>query len=87
MTDQLPGQLPLLPKRKPMVNGDLVDAAAALCLCQHDSPLVTRHLASSLDEENAFIIEGDLAAARTAASAYLVACFEYATTAFEGDDE
>ena len=84
MTDQLPGQLPLLPKRKPMVNGDLVDAAAALLLCQHDSP----HISQGFSETEQFpVIEEELQVARTAASAYLVACFEYATTAFEGDDE
>ena len=84
MTDQLPGQLPLIAKRKPMVNGDLVDAAAALCLCQHDSPLVAAY---AQDGAYQFEVEGDLAAARAAASAYLVACFEYATTAFEADED
>lgn len=73
--------------RKPMFNGDLIDAAAALCLCQHDSPLVTRYLQTEPGEENGFTIEGDLAAARTAASAYLVACFDHAATAFEADDD
>lgn len=69
-----------------MIHADLVDAAAALCLCQHDSPLVTRYLQIELGEENAFTIEGDLAAARTAASRYLVACFD-AAIAWNEDDE
>jgi hypothetical protein len=72
---------------KPYVNGDLVDAAAALVLCQHDSPLVIHGYEGELaDVAPVWNIEGDLAAARTAASAYLVACFDAALT-WNDDDE
>lgn len=69
---------------KPYINGDLVDAAAALVLCQHDSPLVVPFVSG---ESATFEIEGDLAAARTAASAYLVAAFNAAVTWNDEDDE
>ena len=62
---------------KPLIRDDLVDAAAALLLCQHDSPLVKSYVQ---DGVNQFESEPYLNAAREAASAYLVECFNAAVT-------
>lgn len=68
---------------KPLIHGDLADAAAALLLCQHESPLV--YFNKAADGTVEYNGEEYLMAAREAASTYLVACFNYAATAM--DDE
>ena len=73
--------------RKPLINGDLADAAAALVLCQHDSPLVGKTHPNDPSKDVAYYGEEHLMAAREAASAYLVARFTYAATAFESDED
>ena len=72
--------------RKPLIHGDLVDAAAALLLCQHDSPLICTYALEPKPEDDGWDIEVNLQAARVAASAYLVACFDAAVT-WNADDE
>lgn len=72
-------------KRKPQINGDLADAAAALLLCQHDSPLIKDN-GKGLDNA-AYEGEEHLMLAREAASKYLVACFTWAATAYEDDED
>lgn len=68
---------------RPIISGDLVDSAAALLLCQHESPFAL----PSVDGDNAaFECEQHLADAREAASKYLVACFTYAATAVDDAD-
>jgi hypothetical protein len=69
---------------KPYIHADLVDAAAALLLCQHDSPFVESY---AQDGAYQFEMEGDLAAAREAASRYLVAAFDAAIAWNEDDAE
>ena len=69
---------------KPLIRDDLVDAAAALLLCQHDSPLIAVDTITADGAE--WSIEANLQAARVAASAYLVACFDAAVT-WNADDE
>ena len=71
---------------KPLIRDDLVDAAAALLLCQHDSPLVGKHIPMDKSQDVSYYGEGNLMAARDAASAYLVACFDAAVT-WNADDE
>lgn len=68
--------------RKPLLHGDLFDAAAALLLAQ-DSHLISE----ARDENAAYAGESSLMAAREAASRYLCACFDYCATAFEADDD
>jgi hypothetical protein len=70
---------------KPLIREDLVDAAAALLLCQHDSPLIGARYAD-VNDQDGWDIEANLQAARVAASAYLVACFDAAVT-WNADDE
>ena len=74
-------------KRKPLISGDLADAAAALLLCQHASPLVGKTHPSNPAEDVSYYGEGYLMDARAAASRYLVAAFDYAATAFEADED
>lgn len=68
---------------KPYIHADLIDAAAALVLCQHDSPLVAVEVCEG---ETTFAVEEPLQAARIAASAYLVSCFNAAVTWNEDDE-
>jgi hypothetical protein len=72
---------------KPLISGDLVDAAAALLLCQHDSPLVGKHVPMDKSQDISYYGESDLMAAREAASRYLVAAFNAAITWNEDDTE
>jgi hypothetical protein len=69
---------------KPLVRDDLVDAAAAIVLCQHDSPLILA--GTDVDGDIDFEVEANLQATRVAASAYLIACFTAAVT-WNDDDE
>ena len=68
---------------KPLIREDLVDAAAALVLCQHDSPYVQCY---PKDGDYIWETEPVLADAREAASRYLVAAFD-AAVAWNQDDE
>lgn len=73
--------------KKPLINGDLVDAAAALVLCQHDSPYALDSKSPSGSGKSSYWeTEENLDAARSAASAYLVACFN-AAMIWNDDDE
>ena len=72
-------------KRKPLIHGDLVDAAAAIVLTQHDSPYVSQSVVEG-GRDVQFETEECLQTTRDAASAYLVACFDYAKGAFEADE-
>jgi hypothetical protein len=80
--EQVAGQLPLLPTRKPQLHADLIDSATMLLLA--DDCSLIEGMASS--DETTFMCEPALEAARIAASVYLVACFGWASTAFEGDE-
>ena len=71
---------------RPMIHGDLADAAAALLLAQ-DSRMVGAEEYADADGKPVFYIDETLAVARDAASAYLVACFTYATTAIDDDED
>ena len=69
--------------RKPMLSGDLVEAATMLLIAE-DCGLI--EVTTTQSGETGYECEPALADARVAASAYLVACFAYAQSAFEGDD-
>lgn len=79
---------------RPIISGDLVDTAAALLLCQHESPLIKEVRLppmpnappNSAMQTSGYEGEEHLMVARIAASAYLVACFNYATTAVQDDE-
>ena len=73
--------------KKPLIHGDLADAAAALLLCQHESPLVGKVRPTDPAEDVYYYGEENLTRARVAAADYLVACFSYAATAAGDDDE
>ena len=72
---------------KPLIHGDLADAAAALLLVQHESPLVGKGHPSDPSKDVYYYGEEYLMAAREAASKYLVACFDYAATAMDDDGD
>ena len=72
---------------KPLISGDLVDAAAALVLCQHDSPLVGKTHPHDPSKDVSFYGEEHLMEARAAASRYLVAAFDGAIAWNEDDAE
>ena len=68
---------------KPLIREDLVDAAAALVLAQHDSPYVQCY---AKDGQYLWETEPFLEDTREAASKYLVACFN-AAAIWNADDE
>lgn len=68
--------------KKPMIHSDLVDAATMLLIAE-DCSLIE---ATASENEMTVTCEPNLAEARDAASAYLVACFNHAATAFEADE-